>query len=217
VEAVATLRIVPVDLVLLDVQMPGLDGFGVLRALGSQPCPAVVFVTAFDEFAIRAFEVHAVDYLLKPFAPGRLRQAVERARERRSRPAEPAADPRLDALLRHLEAPRYDERLVIRDRGRVRVVPLDEVDWLEAADNYVRVHTASGAALLRDTLKALEDRLDPRRFGRAHRSAIVNLARVRHAEPLFNGDYELVLSGGARVTLSRTFSAAFLERLRGGA
>jgi two-component system, LytTR family, response regulator len=225
-EAVAAVRTLAPDVLFLDVQMPELDGFGVLDALGPER-PAVVFVTAFDAYAIRAFEVHAVDYLLKPFDEPRFRTALDRVRERVAArrggvPAPDAGglDARLDALLVQLRGDGrvptdWLARIAIRETDRVTYVPVGDVDWLEADDNYVRVHTRGGARLVRETLKSLESRLDPRHFARIHRSAIVNLERVRELRPTFNGEYVVVLATGARLTLSRGHRDAFFERMGG--
>jgi two-component system, LytTR family, response regulator len=230
------------ELVFLDVQMPELDGFAVVEALadllGAERVPAIVFVTAFDAYAIRAFDVHAVDYLLKPFDESRFRTALGRARERvaarRAAPdeTEPVdaslasridarVDARLESLLTQLRAEGRvpDEplaRIAIRETDRVTYVSVADVDWLEADDNYVRVHAGGRARLVRETLKSLEARLDPRRFARVHRSAIVNLERVRELRPTFNGEYVLVLATGARLTLSRGYRDAFLDRMQKG-
>jgi two-component system LytT family response regulator len=230
-EAVAAVRELAPDVLFLDVQMPELDGVGVLDALGPDERPAVVFVTAFDAYAIRAFEVHAVDYLLKPFDEPRFRTALDRVRERvaarRGGAPVPAAerldarlDTRLDALLAQLRGDGrvptdWLARIAIRETDRVTYVPVGDVDWLEADDNYVRVHTRAGARLVRETLKSLETRLDPRHFARIHRSAIVNLERVRELRPTFNGEYVVVLATGARLTLSRGHRDAFFERMGG--
>ena len=235
-EAVEQVRALRPDLVFLDVQMPELDGFAVLDALGGDVPPAVVFVTAFDAYAIRAFDVHAVDYLLKPFDETRFRTAMSRVRERLARAAPTSAtardadlearidarlDARLDALLAQLRddgrLPRAEwlTRIAIRETDRVTYVAVTDVDWLEADDNYVRVHARGNARLVRETLKSLEARLDPQRFARVHRSAIVNLERVRELRPTFNGEYVLVLATGAKLTLSRGYRDAFFDRMGG--
>ena len=213
-EAVDLIRAERPDLVFLDVQMPELDGFDVLHALEGEPMPAVVFVTAYDEYAIRAFDVHAVDYLLKPFDEERFRIALHRVRARLGERRTHYLDQRLEAVLSELRArEQYADRLLVKGDGRVTVVQVDEVDWIEAADNYARVHTARGRYLLREPIKSLEKRLNPRNFARVHRSAIVNLARVRELQPMFGGEYVIILSTGAKLTLSRGYRDAFRDRL----
>ena len=203
--AVRALDEQPVDLAFLDVQMPGLDGFSVLERT-ARPPRAALFVTAFDEHALRAFEVAAVDYLLKPFSEPRFAQALARAKER-------ARSEREDQrLLMLLESMRRRERLVIRDGGRVSFLPLEELDWARAAGNYVELHAGKEVHLLRGTLSGLEEQLDAR-FLRVHRSTLVNVARVRELRPLAGGDHELRLRDGTKLLLSRTHKDA-LERLR---
>jgi len=202
------------DLLFLDVQMPELDGFGVLEALAGEPMPVIVFVTAYDEYAIRAFDVHAVDYLLKPFDEDRFRTALGRARSRLAEQRADTIDQRLEAVLSALRArEQYADRLLVKSEGRVTVVQVDDVDWIEAADNYARVHTARGRYLVREPIKSLERKLNPRRFARVHRSAIVNLARVRELQPMFGGEYVIILSTGTKLTLSRGYRDAFRDRL----
>jgi len=213
-DAVDLIRSERPDLVFLDVQMPELDGFGVLEALEDEPLPAVVFVTAYDEYAIRAFDVHAVDYLLKPFDEERFRVALARVRSRLGERRTSDIDKRLDAVLSELRArEQFADRLLVKGDGRVTVVQVEEVDWIEAADNYARVHTARGRFLVREPIKSLERKLNPRQFARVHRSAIVNLARVRELQPMFGGEYVIILSTGARLTLSRGYRDAFRDRL----
>ena len=209
-EAVQMIAELRPDLVFLDVQMPGLSGFDVLDAvsLGSNGnrMPAVVFTTAFDQYALRAFEVHALDYLLKPFDEERLSASLDRATAMiRGARAEPGLRPFLEQM-----AP--PERFVVRTPGRIVFLPLAEVDWIEAAGNYVYVHAGRERHLIRGTLKAIESRFAAR-FARIHRSAIVNLERVRELAPRAHGDCEVVLRGGARLPVSRTF-AARLRALR---
>jgi two-component system, LytTR family, response regulator len=209
-EAVEMLAELQPDLVFLDVQMPGLSGFDVLDAVSSRSngnrMPAVVFTTAFDQYALRAFEVHALDYLLKPFDEERLSASLDRATAmiRGAR-----ADPGLRPFLEQMAPP---ERFVVRTPGRIVFLPLAEVDWIEAAGNYVYVHAGRERHLIRGTLKAIESRFAAR-FARIHRSAIVNLERVRELAPRAHGDCEVVLRGGARLPVSRTF-AARLRALR---
>jgi two-component system LytT family response regulator len=201
------------DILLLDVQMPGVDGFGVLEQLGPERTPVVVFVTAYDAYALRAFDVHALDYVLKPVSEERLGTALQRARERVQEARRGGVDERLEALLK--ERTTWARRFLVRTRDRTLVVDAEAVDWVEAADYYVSLHVGEKTHLLRETMAELEQRLDPRRFFRVHRSAIVNLERVKEIHPLFRGDCELVLSTGARVRLSRTRKADFEKMFEG--
>jgi two-component system LytT family response regulator len=194
------------DLVFLDVQMPEFDGFEVVRELGAA-VPAVVFVTAFDRYALRAFEVHAVDYLLKPFTPERLHEAVEHVRLRLADGRhEAAADPRLVALLEEVrQRGRYLQRVPVRAGARIVLLDTAEVDWIQAADNYVLFHSAGREYLLRETLVQLEQELDPRQFVRIHRSALVRLDRIGDMLPSVHGDFRVTLKTGAQLTLSRHY------------
>jgi two-component system LytT family response regulator len=206
--AVAGIQALQPDLVFLDVQMPERDGFAVVNALPPGGLPAILFVTAYDQYALRAFDVHAVDYLLKPFTRDRFRTALSRARERI---ALRSADPALAQLAATLRArPVYLSRLPVRTAGRTIFVDLGAVDWLEAADNYVRLHVRQREYLVRDTLAAIEARIDPDRFVRIHRSAIVQVDRITEIRPTSHGDAEVSLRDGAQLAVSRTFR----ERLR---
>jgi two-component system LytT family response regulator len=213
IEASAALRELRPDLVFLDVQMPGLDGFGVLQAVEDEAAPAVIFVTAHDRYALRAFDVHAADYLLKPFTRARFGQAVERVLARGA-DARAVAARQVAELLDHLRAGSAEDRIAIRtDRG-VQFVRAAEIDWVEAEGNYVRLHAAGQSHLLREPLHRMQARLDPRRFVRVHRSAVVNLDRVRRLEPWFHGEFEVVLEDGTRLRSSRTFSGRLRELIR---
>lgn len=223
-DAVRKIRALTPDLVFLDVQMPERDGFAVLDAFDPDERPAVVFVTAFDDYAVRAFGVHAVDYLVKPFDDVRFAQAMQRARSRlHARHHAPIDDRTLAALLRAIRTDVRTaeplERLLVKTRDRTIVISVDDVDCFEAADNYVRLHLSGAkpdtmsAPLIRETLATLSARLDPARFARAHRSAIVRLGAVRALEPLFHGDQAVVLRSGARITLGRAFREEFEQRL----
>jgi len=208
--AVTAIRKQRPDLVLLDVQMPEVDGFGVLEAVGAARMPEVIFVTAYDQYALRAFDVHALDYLLKPFDRERFARAMTRAKTRLREKGEPLG-PRLAALLDALEKRTpHLERLVIRAAGRVVFLRAGEVDWIEAAGNYARLHVRGEEHLLRETMSALEARLDPQKFRRIHRSTIVQVERIQELRADFHGDYEVLLRNGTRLTLSRTFR----EKLR---
>ena len=198
------------DLVLLDVQMPGLDGFGVIETL-EEP-PPVVFVTAYDEYAIRAFEVNALDYLLKPVSRERLEKAIRRAREARAEEQDLAA--RLAPLLESLASQGHHlTRLAVRDRNRIRVLDADEVDWIGIEDERTLVHAGGDAYPVRRTLAELEAQLDPARFFRAHRSVIVNLDRVNEIIPWFKGSHRLRLTTGVEVDLSRARARALRKIL----
>lgn len=211
-EALKTIETNAPDLVFLDVQMPELDGFAMLDHLDRGRLPAVVFVTAYDEYALRAFEVHAVDYLLKPFDRERFGQALARIREHR----------RLDEMRAKLEKllderQRYPDRMEVRSSGRVIIVRVEEIDWIDAAGNYVKIHTGSETVQLRETMARLEERLDPNLFLRIHRSTIVNIDRIQELEQQPHGDYVVVLRGGQRLTLSRSYRERMqklLERFR---
>lgn len=179
------------DLVLLDIQMPEGDGLAVMRRV-QPPRPLVVFVTAFDSFAVQAFDVQAVDYLLKPVSENRLAAALDRVRERMG-----ARGPR--------PMRRWIERLPVRHDGRIDLVPVADIDWIEAADNYAIVHAGRRSHILRETLTRLEAQLDPSRFARVHRSTIVRVDRIVQLDVALRGDYDLTLRDGTRLVLSRTF------------
>jgi DNA-binding LytR/AlgR family response regulator len=210
IEALEIIEAQSPELVLLDVQMPGLDGFGVVEALDDPP--AIIFVTAYDQYAIRAFEVHALDYLLKPYSRDRLAKAFQRARKTLDEGDDLRAQ--LRPLLEGLAAEgRYLTRLAVRDRDCIRVLDADEVDWIGIEGEQVTVHLGDQAYPIRRTLTELEARLDPGRFFRAHRSAIVNLDRVQEIIPWFKGSHILRLTTGAEVDLSRTQARALRKLL----
>jgi two-component system LytT family response regulator len=205
--AVESIRSLEPDLVFLDVLMPEVVGFAVLERLGPHPPPAVVFVTAHDDYAVRAFEVHAVDYLRKPFDAVRFKDAFSRARRRLAGAAAEERARKLDALLAQVEAqpPRSRERLLVRSDGRLYFVRIDDIDWVEAAGNYVKLHVGRDTHLMRETMSGIEKMLDPSRFLRSHRSAIVNLDRVREMQPWFSGEYTVILRDGTQLRLSRVY------------
>jgi two-component system, LytTR family, response regulator len=212
--AISTIEEERPDLVFLDVQMPELDGFGVLGALKGGPPPAVIFVTAYDRYALRAFEVHALDYLLKPFDRERFARALERARNQLRRERKGEFDERLLALLEEIKTePQHLERLVIKSQGRVFFLKAEEIDWIEAASNYVRLHAGRESHLMRETMSALEAKLNPKQFLRTNRSAIVNIERIKELHPLFRGEYEIVLKDGTRLTLGRPYREKLQELL----
>jgi two-component system LytT family response regulator len=212
--AIEAIRRTTPDLVFLDVQMPGATGFEVVAALGAERLPLFVFVTAFDRYALKAFDVHALDYLLKPFDRDRFQQALERARNQMERPAEGDLRRRLLALVRDLEpAPPRLERFVIKTGGRVFFVRADEIDWIEAAGNYVKLHVGSETHLFRETMNSVEAQLSPETFYRIHRCHIVNIEKVKELQPWFNGEYVVFLRTGARLTLSRGYREKLQERI----
>jgi two-component system, LytTR family, response regulator len=209
-DGVATVARTQPDLLFLDVQMPEVDGFELLDQLAPAQAPTTVFVTAYADHALRAFEVHALDYLLKPIDDARFAGALARAKEHVRLRARGEADPRVSALIR--ERGRWARRFLVREREKTLVVRVEDIDWIEAADYYALLHLGGASHLLRETMSELEQRLNPEKFFRVHRSAIINLERVREIHPLFRGDCDLVLEGGTRVRLSRTRRAEF-ERL----
>ncbi|MCB1008409.1 MAG: response regulator transcription factor [Acidobacteria bacterium] len=215
-EAKEKLQELAPDLLFLDIQMPGQDGFALLESLPAHELPAVVFVTAYDEHAVRAFEVSALDYLLKPFDRERLELALERAREALARREGVGLDEQLRSMLQELRGEQpFLDRFVIRSVGRIVFVRAADVDWIEAAGNYVRLRIGKESHLLRETMSSLETRLDPRVFARIHRSTIVNIDRIKELNHIFHGDYSVQLKDGTRLTLSRGYREQF-ERIVGG-
>jgi two-component system LytT family response regulator len=212
-QAVAAIDRLSPELVFMDVQMPVLDGFEVLRAVSPEHMPLVVFTTAYDEYALRAFEVHALDYLLKPFDSQRFYSTLDRARERLERQRAGELGKKLLAMVQDLkpEAPQPAERLVVKSGGRIFFVRVDEIDWIEAAGNYVRLHVNGDTHLFRETMNAIERRLDSR-FVRIHRSHIVNADRIKELLPS-DGEHTVVLQSGVRLTLSRGYKGRLQERL----
>jgi len=209
-EAVEAINELAPDLVFLDVQMPDFDGFDVLQSIRPQRTPLIVFTTAYDEYAVRAFEAHALDYLLKPFDEERLAMALARAREELAKPH--IVTERLAALSQSLlRQQRYLRRLVVKSGSRVLFISVGDVDWFEAAANYVALHVAAQEYLIRDTVAALERKLDPDQFVRIHRSTIVNLDRVRQLSPWANGEQALTLKDGTSLAVGRAFRSR-LER-----
>ena len=215
-EAVALIEALRPDLIFLDVQMPGLDGFGVLEAIGATQMPVTVFTTAYDQFAVRAFDAHAIDYVLKPYHEERFRRAVARARTQIEARKRAEMEQSLGSLLDELRARgQYIERLVVRSGGRIVILRVDEIDWIEAASNYVRLHAGGKEYLLRETMTALEAKLNPADFVRIHRSTIVRVDKIRELEPLFQGDYVVILDGGTRLTSSRGYRERLQDLLQG--
>jgi two-component system LytT family response regulator len=201
------------DILFLDVQMPELDGFEVVGAI-RESRPLIIFTSAFDEYALRAFEVHAFDYLLKPFDRKRFRESLQRAKSHLARERSESPDGRLAALIEHFANGRkLPDRIAVRNGGRVVFVKVGEIDWIEASDNYVCLHSESETHVLRETMGQLESRLDPARFARVHRSAIVNLDRIKELQPWFRGDYRVILRDGTELTLTRSHREKLESRL----
>ena len=230
-EAITAIREHHPDLVFLDVQMPEVDGFGVVSEVGVDSMPAVIFVTAYDEYAVKAFEVHAMDYLLKPFDAERFRSAFQRARDHIDRVTTAEAGRRLKTLLEQVlteekvdvgqrapgsspsAQPRYIDRLMVKSDGRVFFVKLSEVDWFEASGNYVRIHVGKTSHLIRETMNGIEGVLNPSMFARIHRAVIVNLDRIKELQPWFAGDYVVILRDGRQLKLSRTYREQLQARM----
>jgi len=228
-EAIAAIREHAPSVVFLDVQMPGIDGFGVIEQVGADKMPVVIFVTAYDTHALRAFEAHAFDYLLKPIDDVRFATTLERARGRLVEREESEVARRLAALMQDLRpaleaaeggqrrpdtqeaVPTAPNRIVIRDRDRVLFVDVADIDWIGADGDYVRIHTGGKSHLVRDTMAAMEQRLDAASFVRIHRSAIVNVSRIRELRPYSSREYAVILNNGTRLRLSRRYR----DRLRG--
>ncbi len=202
------------DLMFLDIQMPEVDGFELLEACGDRRMPAVIFVTAFNRYAVKAFEVSAVDYLLKPFDHERMAMALKRAKENlRERSDSERSDQVLDLLNRISGNKERLRRFVIKNNGRILLVPAEEVDWIEADGNYLILHRGSERHLIRETLKNLEDRLDPDTFFRIHRSTIVNIDSVKELQKHFNDDHIVLMKDGSELVLSRRYRANLSEKL----
>jgi len=220
-EAVKAINALSPDLIFLDIQMPEMDGFDVLAQVGPDHIQAIIFVTAFDQYALKAFDVHALDYLLKPFDDERFAHALARAKSQIEAREINRLSKRLLALLEERESERnapaqgkgYLTRVMIKAAGRVVLLRVDEIDFIEADGNYAKLHVGKKAHLLREKMNDLEGQLDPARFVRIHRSAIVNLDRIKEMHPHFNGDYIVVLQDGRQLRLSRTRRDALIHRL----
>ena len=206
-EAVEAIRSQQPDVVFLDVQMPEMDGFAVLEAIGLGHLPDIVFTTAYESYAIRAFELHALDYLLKPFDQQRFRDAIKHVKDRLHSRQQEDSRMQIGALLERMNSKQtYLDRLIIKAGGRITFLNTREIDWVEADDKYVHLHTGKGARMVRQTLTAMEAQLDPEKFVRVHRSAMVNVDRIKELQPLFNGEYSLLLNDDkTKLTLSRKY------------
>jgi len=213
-ETVAMIRKERPDVVFLDVQMPEMDGLAVLESIGIEQLPEIIFTTAYEQYAIRAFELHALDYLLKPFDQGRFRDAIKYAKERFRSDRHNEGRMQLGALLENLKnKAQYLERLVIKGAGRITFLRTAEINWSEADDKYVHLHTSKASPMVRQTLSAMEAQLDPAKFRRVHRSAIVNVERIAELQPLFSGEYSILLQDGTKLILSRNYKDKLFELL----
>jgi len=207
-EAVSALEKLSPELIFLDIQMPLLDGFSFIKKVGAENLPAIVFVTAYDEHAIHAFETGALDYLLKPVDPLRFQKTLERVREQIKNKQPRELEQKLSALLENLKLPeseKYLERIAIKENGRVTFLNIDEILWISSEGNYVGLHTKGETHLLRETMDAIERKLDSRKFLRLRRSTIVRIEQIKELYPLFNGEFEVVLKNGTRLASSRRY------------
>jgi two-component system LytT family response regulator len=206
-EALAAISEQQPDLIFLDVQMPEMGGFEVLEAVGAERAPQVIFVTAYDKYALQAFEAHALDYLLKPFTVKRFNEALKRAKTQIQKEQNGELNRKLATLLEDLNPQaRYLERIVVKNAGRVSFLSVEEIIWIEAAESYVRFHVEGGKSyLIRGAIGRLEAQLEPARFLRIHRSIIVSIKHIKEMQPLFHGDYEIVLKDGTKLTSSRSY------------
>jgi two-component system LytT family response regulator len=210
-DAIAAIKRDSPDLVFLDIQMPEQTGFDVVRSLNGK-MPAIVFVTAYDQYALQAFDVHALDYLLKPFTRERIHRAVSRARESIESRRGGSIDERLITLIADLkQEKKYLERLVVKTTGRVFFLRTDEIDWIEAAGNYVKLHVGRETHMIRETMNGIEGKLDPDKFLRIHRSTVVHIDRIKELHPMFSGDYAVILRDNTELALSRNYRERFLE------
>jgi len=212
-EAIETITSKKPDLVLLDIQMPDCSGLEVIRRVGSERMPPVIFVTAYDEYAIKAFELNAVDYILKPFDDARLRESLERAMQRISASTNAIIAQRLESLLQ-TQSRKWPERLVVRNGERLDLVPVETIDWIESANNYVELHCGAKQFLMAETMANLEAKLDPEKFIRIHRRRIVNSSRISAIHPLMSSTYAIELRNGIRLTSGRQYKDAVQQLLR---
>jgi two-component system LytT family response regulator len=212
-ETVEAVKGLQPDLLFLDVQMPGMDGFELLREIGPDHLPLVVFVTAYEQHAVEAFRVHALDYLLKPFDRERLLEALARARQQLDQTLREDVQAKLATFLEMPRPAQRLERILVKSAGRISFLKVEEVDWIEAQGDYVRLHVTGKKHLIRERISELEQQLSSDRFIRIHRSTIVNIDRIKEMQPLFYGEYAVVLHDGTRLTLSRSYRDKVFQRL----
>jgi two-component system LytT family response regulator len=212
-EAIASCIKFKPDLLFLDIQMPEINGFEVLQHLSTNILPGIIFITAYDEFALHAFEFHALDYLLKPFDRGRFQKSVAHARTAlRSISETETTTEQIKVLLNSIQQNSNRlERLIVKTNGRIIFLRIEEIDWMEAAGNYVKLHVGNETHMIRETMNGLEQQLNPQKFIRIHRSTIINIEKIKELEPFFNGEYKVLLSNNAQVILSRNYRESFTK------
>lgn len=214
-DALASCHKLKPELLFLDIQMPEMNGFELLGKIKIHPLPGIIFITAYDEFALRAFEFHALDYLLKPFDRVRFKKAVSHAREYiQSNTQSETTTEQIKSMLDSIkQTPARLERLVVKANGRIIFLRIDDIDWMEAAGNYVNVHVGSESHLVRETMNNIEGQINPQKFARIHRSTIINIEKVKELLPYFNGEYKVVLQNNTQVILSRSYRESFKKNL----
>lgn len=213
-EAVNAIKNLRPDLVFLDVQMPKMGGFEVVETIGATQMPTIVFVTAYDEFALRAFEINALDYLLKPYEEERLQKTVQRVKSQIREAGRGDIEERLLQLLgKAVQKPDYLKRIPVKTAQHTILVLTEDIDWIGGAGNYLELHVAKDVYLIRERLNQLEQRLNPEQFARIHRSTIVNIDRIKALHPMFNGDHLIILQNGARLNVSRSYHEKLLEMI----
>jgi len=216
VQAVNAIIKIKPNLIFLDIQMPGLDGFEVIQTVGAENMPPVIFVTAYDQYAIKAFEVHAIDYLLKPYEQDRFRAALERGIREASSRKDGVSSKKIAALVdKILEEKQISKRILVKSSDRISIIEIEQIDWVESAGNYVQIHAGKETYLLRETMNNMEQRLPPQFFARIQRRTIVNLDRIKELRPALHGDYVVILKTASRLRLSRQYSdrlGIFLDR-----
>lgn len=215
IEAINSIQKLSPDLLFLDIEMPEVDGFGLLESFDEEKIPAVIFVTAYNQYAVRAFEVSAIDYLLKPFDHERMAKALEKAKANLRERSDAERSGQVLELLQRLNTKQEAlGRFVVKNNGRVLLVPCEEIDWIEASGNYVLLHKRGEKHILRETMKRIEKRLDPDKFSRIHRSTIVNIDSIKELQTHFNGEHLVILKSGTELTLSRRYREKLSQKLK---
>ncbi|MDQ4122391.1 MAG: LytTR family DNA-binding domain-containing protein [Acidobacteriota bacterium] len=215
-EAIEAINRLKPDLVFLDVEMPGISGFEVLQAIKLDPMPVVIFATAYDKFTLRAFDFHVLDYLLKPFDEARLKRSLERAKRELKRTRKTDINQQLQSVLQNNKSEqKFLKRIAVKSGERTVFLPTEDIDWVATAGNYVELHVGKQTHLIRERMCELEAKLDGSKFVRIHRLSLINIERVRELQPLFNGDYIVILQNGVRLTLSRTYREKLFDLIEG--